>query len=136
LRVGRVGRELPLATLAVEDALSEPPLEPLPPCILRRSGHVIELRFEQVAVAVEASGHGRPCAGIQYSSGNKIVVTLRSPSVMIQIFTPVLSVYEDRMREPSRSARSLPSQSAVEISPQSPLRWRRTNSVSNIWSAS
>jgi hypothetical protein len=42
----------------------------------------------------------------QYSSGSKIVVLVRSASVIIQIRSPLVSLYADKMRKPSRTASS------------------------------
>src|ERR1700688_1953927 len=64
----------------------------------------------------------------QYSSGRReVVVALRSASVIIQNFTPVLSVYADSRRNPWTRPNSFSAMSSSESSPQSPGRCRCRN---------
>ena len=62
-----------------------------------------------------------PCD--QYSSGSMRIVAERSASVRIQILSPALVVYADRMRNPCSTASSFSRLSSSGTSPQSPLTW-------------
>src|SRR6266571_4705913 len=64
----------------------------------------------------------------QYSLGSKIVVTLRSASVIIQIFSPALVVYADRMRNPCLTDNAFSRLASSETSPQSPFTCLSRNS--------
>src|SRR5215831_7689556 len=68
-----------------------------------------------------------PCD--QYSSGNMRIVAERSASVRIQILSPALVVYADRMRNPCSTESSFSCLSASGTSPQSPLTCRSRNSA-------
>src|SRR5579859_501724 len=80
--------------------------------------HVREVKLLAQFLEVDPSAHN------QYSSGNRIVVTLRSHSVMIQKRIFCFDSKTESRRVPLTSARSFASLSPVSKSPQSPLAWR------------
>src|ERR1019366_4463749 len=60
----------------------------------------------------------------QYSDGRRIVVELRSASVMIQSLVPLERAYEDSSRKPCATDSSFSRRSSSSSSPQSPVTWR------------